>query len=189
MQGGTKAETAVKTESADDFKKAWIAYAMGSENPGTGKLYTQAEAEAWEPRVNAFLDGNTVHVHEARGDAGTTLHESLHLYSDPAFRDGVGYNFNEGATEYFTHLVADKHRIDRAYAFPRQLFAVNRLVRESSEQKLAEAYFKNDLSGLAADIDRRGQGTWANWLSLMAGDKLQEAGELFREKTKRPGQP
>jgi hypothetical protein len=185
MQSGMKAENAVKTENADEFKKAWVVYAMRSENPQTGKNFTQAEAEAWEHKVNAFLDGDTVHVHEGRGDAGTTLHESMHFYSEAAFRDGVGYNFNEGATEYFTHLVADAHHIDRAYAFSRQMFAVNRVVRNSSEQKLAEAYFKNDLTGLEADIDKKwGEGTWKSWLGLMAGDKLQEAGELFREKPK-----
>jgi len=181
MEGGMKAENAVQKDNAADFKKAWVSYAMGSTNPQTGKNYTQAEAEAKEPTIHGFLDGSTVHVHETRGDTGTTLHESLHFYSDPSFREAVGYSFNEGVTEHFTHKVADANKIAREYHFFQEYFAVDRVVMVSSEQKLAEAYFKNDVASLAADVDAaHGEGMWDRFMALMQGNKPQEAGNLIR---------
>ena len=181
MKGGAKAENAVQKESAADFKKAWVPYAMGSINPQTGKNYTRAEAEAKEPSIRGFFDGSTVHVHESRGDAGTTLHESLHFYSDPGFREAVGYAFNEGVTEHFTHKVADANKIAREYHFFQEYFAVDRVVMVTSEQKLAEAYFKNDLSGLAAGVDAaHGEGMWDRFMALMQDNKPQDAGNLIR---------
>ena len=181
VKGGQGLENATRKEAADEFKKSWLAYAVGSQNPHTGKPFTHDEAEAWEPKVNAFFDGTTVHVHESRVDPGTTLHESLHFYSDPGFREAVGYAFNEGVTEHFTHKVADANGIAREYHFFQEYFAVDRVVMVASEQKLAEAYFENDLSGLAAAVDAaHGEGMWERFMTLMQENKPQDAGNLIR---------
>jgi hypothetical protein len=180
MKAGTSGESAVRIEGDADFKAAWIAYAVGRENPRTGHPFTQPEAEAWEPKVNAFQDAGAIHVHEARGDPGTTLHETLHLLSDPGFADFAGYNLNEGVTDYFTHLVAGEHKIERTYNFPRQTFVVDRLIRITSPQKVADAYFKNNIDGIKADIEAKGAGNWAKWLAAVQAGDFTEATKLVK---------
>jgi hypothetical protein len=180
MKAGTTGESAVRIEGGADFKVAWIAYAVGRENPRTGHPFTQPEADAWEPKVNAFQDAGAIHVHEARGDPGTTLHETLHLLSDSGFADFAGYNLNEGVTDYFTHLVAGQHKIERTYNFPRQVFVVDRLIRITSPQKLADAYFKNNIDGIKADIEAKGAGNWAKWLAAVQAGDFPEATKLVK---------
>lgn len=182
MKGGTTGEKAVQIHDAAAFKDAWLAHALKSINPRRNRNYTLDEAEAWEGRVNAFLDGDTVHVHEGRGDPGTTVHETLHVYSSQAFIDAAGYNLNEGTTEYFTRLVTDKHRIERAASsFSPQRFAVEWLVRASSLQTLADAYFNNNLEPLKQAVEKKGgEGTWAKWQALLEDSLFADANKLLR---------
>lgn len=181
MAAGKTGAAAVKIEPAADFLAAWLAYAPGREHPRTGQAFTRATAEAWEPNVNAFQDGGVIHVHEMRGDPGTTLHETLHLLSDQAFIDLVGYHMNEGVTDFLTHLVAGKHHIERTYNFSRQMFVVDRMVMASSKEKLADAYFKNSIDGLKSDVEKKGgDGAWAKLLGYMQAENFGEATKLVK---------
>lgn len=110
-------------------------------------------------------------------------------------RSCVGYAFNEGVTEHFTHKVADANGIAREYHFFQEYFAVDRVVMVASEQKLADAYFKNDLSGLAAAVDAaHGEGIWQRFMALMQENKPQDAANLIRnvppaKRAKKAGKP
>jgi hypothetical protein len=181
MEGGTTGAASVKIQNAADFAAAWVSYAVGRDNPETGRPFTRDEAVGWEPKVNAFTDAGTIHVHEMRGDPGTTIHETLHLLSDSGFVDLVGYHFNEGVTDYFTHLVASQHKIERSYNFPRQVFVIDRMVRISSREKVADAYFKNSIDGLKAAVEAKsGAGAWDRLLGYMRTENFSEATKLVK---------
>jgi len=181
MAGGIKAESAVKIEGAADFAAAWVAYAPGRDHPKLHVPFTRESAIAYEPNVNAFQDAGVIHIHESQGDPGTSIHETLHLFSDTAFIDLVGYDFNEGTTDFFTHLVAGEHHIPRTYNFPRQTFVIDRLARTSTKEKLAAAYFKNDIAGLKADVEKKsGAGAWDKLLGYMQAGDFPEATKLVK---------
>ena len=67
-------------------------------NPATGKIFTEDGARARSKNVNLFADGAEIHLHENRGEPGTAIHESMHLFSN-ACTVKMGYNANEGTTE------------------------------------------------------------------------------------------
>ena len=180
MKGGTKAETAVKLHNAEDFKKEWVAYAMARSNPDTGKTFTKAEAEAWEANVNAFQGDGAIHVHEGRGERATTIHESMHLFADDSFVSTVGFNTNEGTTEYFTRVVTTEQKITRGTFYPSQYASVSKLVGVSSKDKLADAYFNNKLDDIKKDAEDKAAGTWDKWLGHMKGGQYAKADELLK---------
>ena len=180
MKGGTKAETAVNIHSAADFKKEWIAYALARTNPDTKKTFTKAEAEAWESKVNAFQGDDKIHVHEGRGEKATTIHESMHLFADEAFVNAVGFNVNEGTTEYFTKVVTGEQKITRGTFYPDQHKSVSKLIGVSSKTKLADAYFTNKMDDLKKDADAKGKGTWDKWLGFVKGGKYSDADALLK---------
>jgi hypothetical protein len=181
MKGGTKAETAVKIHNAADFKKEWVAYAMARLNSDTGKTYTKAEAEAEEPDINAFQDDSpAIHVHESRGERATTIHESIHLFQDNSFLEDVGFNINEGTTEFFTREVTKEQKITRGNYYPDQFGAISKLVGVSSKEKLADAYFKHTMDGLKDAVEAKGKGTWDKWVAFVKGGKYDKAAKLLK---------
>nr|MCU0514954.1 hypothetical protein [Anaerolineae bacterium] len=59
-----------------------------------------------EDTTNAFVDQQgLIWVHKKRGNAGTVIHEGVHKYANGVFLSEVGFNFNEGVTEYFTRKI------------------------------------------------------------------------------------
>lgn len=187
MKKGTKATTAVQIHNAADFKKEWVAYALTKHNPDTGKTFTKAEAEAWEQsRVNAFQSGGKIHLHEERGEQGTAIHESMHLFSDDTnWTNVVGFNINEGATEKFTRMLCEENKITREGFLPDQLASVEKLVGISSKEKLADAYFNGSLDGIKKDAEAKGKGTWDKWVGFMKAGKYSEADTLLKEGSSR----
>ena len=69
--------------------------------------------------VNAFADGTQIHVNERRGEPATTVHESMHLFSADAWLPAVGFNANEGATEYFTKKLCAENKMTRGNFYAR----------------------------------------------------------------------
>jgi hypothetical protein len=180
IKGGTKAEGNVHIHDAADFKTEWVAYAMSRTNPDTGALYTKAEAEAEESSTNAFRDGSEIHIHEERGEPGTAVHESMHLYSSDTYRDSVGSNANEGTTEYFTRMITTSRGIRRGRFYPDQLASVRKLVRASSKANLADGYFNGNLTDLKDDVEAKGKGNWASWKDYMKKGKYDDADALLK---------
>jgi len=180
MTAGTTAEGAVEIHDAADFKAEWIAYAMTKINPDTGNKYTEKAARRAERNINAFQGGGKIHLHTRRGERATTIHESMHLFSSTSFISAVGYNVNEGSTEYFTRVVTREQRIGRGNFYPPQQRSVKKLVGISSQEKLANAYFNGSLGDIKTDADAKGAGTWDKWLGYMKGGKYVRANALIR---------
>jgi hypothetical protein len=177
---GWKGETSIKIQNAADFKKDWVTYAMGRTNSATGNNYTKAEAEAEEPDINAFTDEPTIHVHENRGERGTTIHETLHLIQDNTFYAATGFNVSEGITEKFTRLVCMDQKIERGEFYPDQRDSIGMLIIASSKEKVADAYFNNKPEELKKDIEAKKAGNWDKWVAAMKAGKYEDADLLTR---------
>jgi len=103
-----------------------------------------------EASTNAFVErstARTIWIHKTRGNAGTIIHEGVHKYTVPAFITDVGFNFNEGVTEYFTRKVTS------ALGYRRGNYESNFLVAKKfadfvGDSALAKAYFDGDVAAL-----------------------------------------
>ncbi len=180
LKKGTQAEGHVHIHDAAAFKAEVLKYFKGKDNPETGKEFTDDEAEKFEPKVRGFQDEGEIHVHEKRGDNGTIVHESMHLFSSVAFVSAVDFNVNEGTTELFARKLCAENGIARA-GYPDQYRAVRNLVdKVASETLLADAYFNFKLDPLKAKVDAaKGEGTWDKWLALVTASKYADAEKLL----------
>jgi len=120
----------------DDFRKAYGAGGTGNVDnidgfydPDTGKLYINADG--------------------AQPDAAL-LHESLHGYSNDAWRANVPDGFNEGVTEYLTGSNAKGLGIDHYSAYPSSTWQAERVAKVVGDDVLAEAYFTGNMAPLKA---------------------------------------
>ena len=155
VKGGTKAEGHVHIHDPDGFKTVCVAYYMSRLNGATGATYAKSEAEAEEPTTNAFRDGTEIHLHQDRGEPGTAIHESIHLFCETAIRDEGGFNLNEGFTEYFAKKLCKEQKIKRGDFYDDQYRAVVRLCDLAGEDLLANAYFKGDIDALRTAVDAK----------------------------------
>jgi hypothetical protein len=147
----------------------------GKTNPKTDKEFTDAET------VRGFHDRATgqIHAHETRGDSGTIVHESMHLFGSKEFLEAVGFNPNEGTTEVFARKLCEANSIPRA-GYRDQFKSVKKVVALTSETLLADAYFNGKLKPIEDEIDAaKGKGTWAKWLAFMTAAKFADADALL----------
>lgn len=174
----------VRLHSLDDFRAAYVAYALRN-----GQTREQAEAKVL--LVAAFSDhsAQVIHLNRQSGDPGTIVHEALHLNSSRSFIESVHPRFNEGATEFFTRRVCGASQIPRSGSYEAQLGAIELLVQHSSERALAEAYFNDDKSLLSSALDGERDGLWLDWLIAMT-QSVPRANRLLRpEAPSEPAQP
>jgi len=198
VKGGTKAEGHVHIHDPDDFKTVCVAYYMSRLNSATGTTFTKEEAEEATATTNAYRDGTEIHLHQDRGEPGTAIHESMHLFCDTAIRDQGGYNLNEGCTEYFAKKLCKEQKIKRGDFYPDQYRAVVRLCDLVGEDLITNAYFKGDIDSLRTAVDTKagtgayhkvreffggekkgGTGTFDTWVGHIKAGEYDEAKELW----------
>ncbi len=179
VKNGTKAEGHVHIEDAATFAKSWETYALQRANPNTGAVFTKTEAAAWEPNVNAFRDGSEIHIHEERGETGTAIHESIHLFADGNFRDNMGFNVNEGATEFLARAICAEQKITRGSFYVDELRSVEKLVALTSKEELAAAYFNGKIAELKAAVNAKKKDAFDKWLGFMKTKKYADADKLL----------
>ncbi|MGH2367279.1 MAG: hypothetical protein ACRDI2_03690 [Chloroflexota bacterium] len=179
IRKGIKAEGHVHIHAAADFEKAWEKYATKRTNPDTGATFTVAEARAWEPTVNAFRDGSEIHIHEDRGEAGTAIHEAMHLFSADSYRAKLGADANEGTTEYFTRMICDESKIVRGAFYVDERRSIERLIAATSKDKVAAAYYQGATAELEAAVDAKKKGTFAKWVLYLKMRKYADADALL----------
>jgi hypothetical protein len=178
-KAGTKAEGHVHIHDDAGFEEAYVKMALTKTNPDTGNVFTEAEARARSKNVNAFADKGEIHLHESRGEPGTAIHESMHLFSD-AYTKKMGYNANEGTTEYFTRKLCAELKIARGTFYPSQLASVEKLVTTVGEDVVAAAYFQDKLAELETALDAKKEaGTFGKWLTAMKASKYADADALL----------
>jgi hypothetical protein len=191
--GKQKLEKAMKLDDEATFERAWLAYAQRSINPATGKNFTEDEARAFMAKegVRAFQDEDRgeVHIRKERSDLGTQLHEGLHLFSHNRWSKRMGYNVNEGVTEYFTRKIGPEVQVVRDdSSFLRQYTSVTHLVTAVTEPVVSAAYFEGDIAGLKTAVDAaKGGGTWAKWLDFLDANNFKGANALLNEAAPKDG--
>ena len=139
--------------NAAAFRDAWVAYALTKRNSKTQRTYTEAEAIAHEPNINAFQGGGRITIHENRGEVATAIHESVHLFSDLDWLSTVGFNVNEGATEYFTHLLCTEQGINRGVFYTQQKACIEKRVAAVGQTPLAKGFFRGSLSSIESAVN------------------------------------
>jgi hypothetical protein len=179
FKDGTKADGHVHVESEVVFEEAYTKMAMTCRNPATGANFTEAEARDRAKNVAAFQDEGEIHVNETAGDAGTVVHESMHLFSHD-FLKKTGTNANEGAAEYFAKKLCAELGVARGVHYADQLARVEKLAALAGDDVLAAAYFQDKLAELEAAVDaKKAPGTFAQWVTAMRAGKYAEADALL----------
>jgi hypothetical protein len=177
---------AMKIDDEATFLRAWLEYAQRSVNPATDRNFTEDEAKAFMAKegVRAFQDEERgeVHIRKERSDLGTQLHEGLHLFCDDGWRKRMGYNVNEGVTEYFTRKVGPEVQVERDdNSFLRQYTSATHLVAVATEPVVAAAYFEGEIAALKTAVDtNKTPGTWARWLDLLDAGDFKGANALMK---------
>jgi len=69
------------------------------------------------------------------------VHEAIHKFSDPSFREIFGSGLNEGVTQYFTNLLLEEYRLSAGKAYPNKLIAGAALAQAVGIKDLAIGYF------------------------------------------------
>ncbi len=182
VKAGKKADGHVHIYDKATFLTKCEAYLAGKQNPDTGAVFTADEAKEFAKTVNAYQEGKEIHVNEERGEAATTVHESMHLFAHDTWLPKVGFNANEGTTEFFTKKLCEELKLTRSAYYNDQYLAVKKLVEYVGETYVAEAFFNGKLAELEAAVDKKagdaGAGTFTKWIGYMEASKYTEAKAL-----------
>jgi len=124
-----------------------------------------------EDITNAFVDhpDGRIWIHKNRGNAGTIIHEGIHKYSTGDFLRAVGFNFNEGITEYFTRVICAELDYRRGNYESNYKFA-KEFVDYLGEDNVAKAYFDGDVQALKTLYEDKGK----NWDELILAVRAKE---------------
>jgi hypothetical protein len=170
----------VHIEAPADFVESYVRYALTRTNSATGRPFTEEEARERAQRVNAFRDGSEIYINRERGEPGTTIHESMHLFADPSWLSRVKKNVNEGTAELFTKKLCAERGITRGNFYPDEHGSVRKLADAVTENVLAAAYFQGAIAALEAAFDGpRGAGTFNTWLGHMIAGRYTDADALI----------
>lgn len=135
--------------------------------------------------TNAFVDHpeGRIWIHKNRGNAGTIIHEGIHKYSTGDFLSNVGFNFNEGITEFFTRKICKQLKYKRGNYESNYKFAVE-FVALLGEANVAKAYFDGDVKSLKKLYTDKGK-DWSKLVKAVKDKKWSEAKKLLKESKKK----
>ncbi len=188
---GIKAEGHVHIHDDAAWDVEIVKYLKGKQNPDKpGDVFDEDTAKEFGKNVNAYADGREIHANEHRGEAATTVHESMHLFSDDSWIDTVGFNGNEGATEYFTKKLCAENSLARGNFYPKQYASVKKLADKVGETTLADAFFDGQISALKSKLDGTDsvwgwikglfkKSKWKQWVAAMQASKYDDADKLL----------
>lgn len=146
-----------------------------------------------ELETNAFVAGRhpsrPIILHKDRGNPGTSIHEGMHKYSNTALRD-LSIGINEGVTEYFTRLVTNPLKIDRANYEPNYSLATKLCTLVGGQDKLAAVYFDGQVAQLKKafvelrqkkeETDKIAVASWKTFLLYIKGKEWSEAESMLK---------
>lgn len=175
---GNGADGRIVVLEGEAFESEWMTYAMARRNPATGELFTEAEARAFG--VAAFEDNGRIVLHKRRGNGGTAIHESMHLFTHSSYVRNMGFNINEGTTEVFTRLLCSRVGIRRNGNYPGQFEAMNAVATglDRGHNLLASAYFDGNYGPLREAMNAV-PGRFDQFKALMDANNFTAAAALF----------
>ena len=187
VKKGRKIEGQVGIVAGSDWDRAGVAH-YGDQ------VWHRATPTPKKNVINGFVDGSgRVWVERNSGNPGTVIHEGLHKYSDGAVLSTMGFNTNEGMTEYFTRLICADLGITRGNYANNHDLVTTLATTVTTKEVIASSYFdgkiddlknafikyrtdtKADTPELAAQIwnifvARMGSGAWAKALQCINDD-------------------
>ena len=171
----------------DEFLTRYVAYAIGKENPDTGKPYTEKEAKAEAGMVNGFFDTakDEIHINLDRADPVTYLHEGIHYYAHATWMANTGFNVNEGITELLTRELRDATGTPGGSGYPKQFAAASKLVDAVGLELVAAAYFNGDVLALASKLEQlhpENRDRFDDWVKAVDAGRYAEAAALIPAK-------
>ena len=187
VKKGRKIEGQIGIVAGTDWDRAGVAH-YGEQ------VWHRATPTPKKNAINGFVDGSgRVWVERNSGNPGTVIHEGLHKYSDGAVLSTMGFNTNEGMTEYFTRLICADLGITRGNYANNHDLVTTLATTVTTKEVIASSYFdgkiddlknafikyrtdtKADTPELAAQIwnifvARMGSGAWAKALQCINDD-------------------
>jgi hypothetical protein len=128
---GTRIEGGVTYLSQSAFEEAYIAHAR-----------RRGEAVEKAKDVRGFYDpGRGRIVAAVPANLETLLHEGIHRFADPSFRQVFTPGFDEGVTQYFTNHVLQEYGLEPGRAYPEEVMAGDALAATVGFEELALGYF------------------------------------------------
>jgi len=128
---GIRIEGGVTYLSQSAFEEAYIAHAR-----------RRGEAIEGAKNVRGFYDpGRGRIVLATPANLETLLHESIHKFADPSFRQVFTPGLDEGVTQYFTNHVLREYQLAPGRAYPEEVVAGNALAAAVGFEELALGYF------------------------------------------------
>jgi hypothetical protein len=125
----------------DQFNQAAKSYL------GNKDLMNEAQRAAAFGKIGGYYDrkDRTVHV-RSRTKFGHALHEAMHKVAHPVFHPYWDRLINEGVTQFFTDFLLKEQGLSEVtdHEYKTELECANKLVRATSWQVVAAAYFQND---------------------------------------------
>jgi hypothetical protein len=108
---------------------------------------TKAERAAKYGGIGGYYDRRDKSIHvRSRTKFGHALHEAMHRVAHPVFFAYWDRLINEGVTQYFTDFLLKEQGLSEVtdHEYKAELECANKLVRATSWQVVAAAYFQND---------------------------------------------
>lgn len=144
VKAGKQIEGQVAVVGGDDWDRAGIAH-YGEPVWKTGPPPKTPKRDA----INGFVDSQgRVWIERNSGNAGTMLHEGMHKYSSDAYLSTLGFNMNEGTTEYFTRIICKDLSISRGNYETQYKLIETLASKVTTRDIVAAAYFDGDITGL-----------------------------------------
>ncbi len=146
VAAGRQIEGQVGVVASADWDRAGIAH-YGEAVWKTGPPPKTPKKDA----INGFVDSKgRVWIEQNSGNAGTLIHEGIHKYADDAILNTLGFDFNEGTTEYFTRIICKDLAVTRGN-YETQYKIIDTLVNNvASKEIVAAAYFDGNIDRLKA---------------------------------------
>jgi len=114
---------------------------------GITQPLTDRELAARFGQVGGFFDRRARAIHvRSRTKFGHAVHEAMHKVAHPAFHGFFDETLNEGVTQYFTDRLLEEQGLSKVtdHTYQRELDCAERLVRATSPDVVARAYFLFD---------------------------------------------
>lgn len=144
VKAGKQIEGQVGVVGGDDWDRAGIAH-YGEAVWKTGPPPKTPKRDA----INGFVDSQgRVWIERNSGNGGTMLHEGMHKYSHDDYLGTLGFNMNEGTTEYFTRIICKDLSIDRGNYETQYKLIDTLATKVTTRDVVAAAYFDGSIDGL-----------------------------------------
>lgn len=186
VKSGKKIEGMVGVVAGADWDRAGVAH-YGSDVWHNGPPPKTPKKDA----INGFVDDKErVWIERNSGNGGTMIHEGLHKYSSDTFLSTLGFNANEGTTEFFTRKICTALTPPVARGnYQEELDVIEELKTAVTEAVLAEAYFDGKLDELKTafinfrkgkgDTDTKAPANWRSFVRRIKEDRYDQAVALL----------